>query len=332
MRIVLLVRTILALTVLGAPRPGQARTGDEDRPPTSLTGLLADVADAPPACEKVGAGFPWCLPEFQPERFLENLSVFGGLDGSKGPEDLGITADFGIRTGVNWGYPLWEELGLGIQAGTALNYSLSATKVLESIDGTHDRTQSFTTLGLFQRSQCGVNWGVVYDFLYEDYYQNLFLGQWRGQISYAPNDANEVGVWAALADHGDGASVAGVPFSLKPITQVNLFYRHTWTLGAETGFWVGWADEHSKFVYVLPGMKPVFNAVVFGADLQVPLNRWLAIYGEANFVTPNDTGTVTAILGFAFYPGGQAAAATRSRFSPLLSLGGNTNFEVDARR
>src|SRR5688500_8090579 len=82
--------------------------------------------------------------------FLENLSVFGGLDGAKEPADAGINANFGYRLGVNWGLPVLESVGLGVQVGSAINYTRTAVRVLRFVDGTVDHTQSFTTFGLFQ--------------------------------------------------------------------------------------------------------------------------------------------------------------------------------------
>jgi hypothetical protein len=263
---------------------------------------------------------------------LDDLSLFLGLDGSKGPEDLGINANFGFRAAMNWGYPLWEDYGLGVQAGTALNYARTAVRVLRSIDGTRDRLQSFSTVGLFQRTSFGLNWGVVYDFLAEDYYQNIDLSQIRGQIGYNVSGSDEVGFWGALHTSEDAGAVADQSFTLKPINEVNLFWRHTWSTEAVTRLWVGLAEEHGRFVFVAPGNSPVHHPVVFGADLYVPLNEHFALFGEANFITPNDTGTVTATMGFVFYPGGGARQASRSRFAPLLPLANNPSFAVDLQQ
>jgi hypothetical protein len=76
----------------------------------------------------------------------------------------------------------------------------------------------------------------------------------------------------------------------------------------------------------------VRNAFVYGADLQMPLNNWIAIYGEANFITPASSGTVDAYLGFVFYPGGGARNALQKRFAPLLPTASNTSFAVDLPR
>jgi hypothetical protein len=294
--------------------------------------------EAPPTINLLDALPP--PPDIDPEdksrsptlSLVENLSVFLGLDGAKGPDDLGINANFGLRSHVNWGYPIWERYGLGVQLGTAINYSPSAVKVLEAINGTNERTQSFTTVGLFQRTDCGLKWGVVYDFLFEHYYQEIGLGQWRGQAGYEFRPADEAGAWFTIPDHGDHASVGKTDFGLEPIWQGNLYYRHTWSSQVDTRFWVGLAQRHSKFNLVLPGNTPVHDAFVFGADLQVPLNDWLALFGEANFITPNDTGTVTATLGVAVYPGTKAAGASHRRFAPLLPVANNPSFAVDVDR
>jgi hypothetical protein len=262
---------------------------------------------------------------------LENLSGFLGLDGSKGPEDLGINANFGFRGALNWGYPVWEQVGLGVQLGTAINYSETAVRVLRSIDGVRDRFQSFTTLGLFQRTDFGLSWGFVHDWLSEHYYAGIDVGQWRAQIGYALCCHDELGVWGAWRDRGDSATVDGESFNLRPISQANFFWKHIWENDAVTRMWVGVADSHGRFVLVAPGNTPVHHPFVFGADLYVPLTEHLAIFGEANFITPNDTGTVTATLGFAFFPGG-AHHAVRSRFAPLLPLANNPTFALDLRQ
>src|SRR5205823_6085906 len=46
---------------------------------------------------------------------LDNFYVFGGLDGAKEPEDLGVNANFGARLHFNWGIPVWQEAGVGLQ-------------------------------------------------------------------------------------------------------------------------------------------------------------------------------------------------------------------------
>jgi hypothetical protein len=271
-------------------------------------------------------------PDAPPEKVLDNLSVFLGLAGSKQPQDAGINANFGGRLAINEGLPLLKNWGVGLQIGTAVDYSAGAVHVLDQIDGTTDRWQSFTTVGLFQRTSGGFNWGVVYDFQYERYFDRFDLGQWRGQVGYAFNDSNEVGLRGALRDHGDSGTLAKQTVHLEPITQGTIYWRHTWATLVDTSFWVGMAERHHRVVFVFPDNSSSHDVFVFGADLRVPLNDHFALFGSANFLTPNDTGTVDAYLGIEFYPGGGVRAACRHRFAPLLPVAGNPEFSVDLSR
>ena len=264
--------------------------------------------------------------------WADNLSLFLGLNGSKGPERPGHQRQLRLPHRYQLGRAGVEEYGLGVQLGTSLNYSRTAVRVLRAIDGTRDRWENFSTGGVFQRAPCGFNWGLVYDYVDERYYDHLDLGQWRGQVGYNVTANDEVGIWGAWREHGDATAVADEAFSLEPILQGNLFWRHTWPNEAVTRLWVGVAEEHGRFLLVAPGEPPVHHPVVFGADVYVPLNDYLSLYGEANFITPNDTGTVTASFGFAFYPGGGARAASRSRFAPYLPLANNPSFAIDLQQ
>jgi hypothetical protein len=263
---------------------------------------------------------------------LDNLSAFGGLQGAKEPQDLGVNANFGFRGAVNWAYPIpgLGDYGLAVQTGTSLNYSENAVRVLRGVDGTRDRLQSFTTVGLFQRTSLGFLWGVGYDFLAEHYYQDLHLGQWRGQAGYAVGENDEVGFWGVLGGHSEDGFAAGQAVHLSPITQDYLYWRHVWPREVVTRFWGGLAAGHGRFVLTSPGESTVHYPFAFGADLFVPLNDRWALWGEANFITPNDTGTVTATLGIAYCFGG-TTNASRGRFAPLLPVANNNSFPVDLR-
>lgn len=290
--------------------------------PPPIGGDVFHLSSLPENADPHGPRHPgWC----------DDLSLFLGLDGSKAPEDLGVNANFGLRGAFNWELPIWENRGLGVQVGSAVNYANNALPVLKAVNGTTDRVQSFTTVGLFQRTDFGLNWGVGYDFLAEDYYRSLTFGQWRGQIGHQIGPDNEVGIWTAIRSFGDNARVAGQSFRLKPITQGNLFWRHVWGNESVTRLWVGLAEEHGRFLLGAPARATAHHPFTFGADLYVPLTDHFALFGEANFITPNDTGTVTATLGVAFYPGGRAKSAGRSRFAPLLPVANNTTFAIDVQ-
>jgi hypothetical protein len=74
---------------------------------------------------------------------------------------------------------------------------------------------------------------------------------------------------------------------------------------------------------------PQEETVLLGADIYVPLNDYLALYGESNLMMPADTGAVDAFLGVELFPAGNASLRRRTRFSPLLPVAASTSFSVD---
>ncbi len=261
----------------------------------------------------------------------DNFAIAGGLDGAKEPLDLGINANFGMRFQAQWSFPIAEALGLGLQVGTAINHSSNAVRFLRGVDGTSEHTQYFTSIGAFQRSPFGINWGFVYDFRNDHYYANLFTTQMRAQVGVQVTPDDEFGVWGSWSDRNDSAVFAGRTLSIQSIAQTQVFWRHVWENNAMTRFWCGVGHEHGRFNILLPAEPTVQNAFAFGAEVNIPLSKYVSIYGEANFITPNDTGTVTAFLGLAFYPGGSAIDSTRNRFAPYLPVANHTNFPLDVR-
>lgn len=263
---------------------------------------------------------------------LQNMTFFLGLDGSKQPQDFGINAQFGGRTAFNWGIPLVESQGLGIQLGTAIDATADAVQVVQRTQGSSGRTQNFTTVGLFQRMGSGVRWGCVYDFLYENYYDTFHLGQWRIDLSYQFSPRNTLGVWTALRNHKSDGAYGAVPITLVPITQTNVYFNHIWCNNAQTMLWAGLASSHGQVNGVLGDLPRLDNRFTFGSQLSIPLTDSLAIFGQGNFITPASSGTVDSYLGFVFIPGGGLLRSCGSSFLPLQTVGAPTNFAVDLRR
>ena len=262
---------------------------------------------------------------------LDTLSLFGGLEGSKQPQDFGVNANFGSRWAANWGFPLLAEYGIGVQMGTSINQTDNAVQVFERVGSSSTRTQSFSTVGIFQRYDRW-RWAMGYDFLYESYFDQFFLGQWRGRGGYAVTDNDEVGIWCTIAQQHDSGKFLTIPVTLTPLTQGSIYWQHQWQAGTRTMAWMGVSEGHGQVNLALGDLKRTGSQFVFGAEIDVPLNRYLAIYGQANFISPVDSGTVDSYLGIAFYPGGHAFPVTRSPFAPLLALANSTMFATDLRR
>jgi hypothetical protein len=267
-----------------------------------------------------------------PDGPFDNLSFFVGPDGSKQPQDLGINANMGIRLSANWGFPILRSANLGAQVGIGFNASDAAVHVLDQIDGTSRRTQTFLTLGVFQRPTDRLNWGLVYDGLREHYYDNFNLGQLRGQVGIGLTSDDEVGAWFTRGVKGDEGAMGGTAVHVDPITQINGYTRHTWANAAQTTVWVGVAEGHHEVVWVFPDNSENKHVLVYGAQLYFPLSEKFAVTGAANLVTPTATGTVDAYLGVAFFPGRGALRASSNRFAPLAPVGNNPEMPVNLHR
>jgi hypothetical protein len=263
---------------------------------------------------------------------FENLSLFVGPDGSKQPQDLGINANMGIRFAANWGFPLVERLNLGAQVGAASDVSNNAVNVLGQINGPSHRTQTFLTLGVFQRPGLRWNWGLAYDAEFERYYDNFRLGQWRGQAGYNVTSNNEVGAWFTKAAQGGSGYMGTTAVHLDPITQVNGYTRHTWANLAQTTVWLGMANAHNGVVWVFPANPRDTHVLVYGAELSMPLSDRFAVTGSANFISPASTGTVDAFLGLTFYPGRSSLRAAHNTFTPIVPVANNPTMAINLRR
>lgn len=287
---------------------------------------------------------PWPGDPFEPEQpsaivtleepgwsLTDTLTIFAGLDGSKQPKDYGINASFGGRLSANVGIPIAEEYGLGLQIGTAINYSDNAVAVMAAVDGRRERYQSFTTIGLFQRRDSGFEWALAYDYLFENYYDDITLSQFRSRVTQQVGTSNKFGVLGIWSWDDDRANVMGTSVLLRPIDQISAVWNHTWESGIETELWGGVALGHGKVVGVFGGNPAIETSPVFGAMLHAPLNDWLAIYGQGNFILPSDSGTVDAYLGFVVYFD-KPVRVRNSRYSPVFDVANNTSFAVDLRQ
>jgi hypothetical protein len=263
---------------------------------------------------------------------LDNLSFFVGPDGSKQPQDLGINANMGVRASANWGVPLSEAAKLGAQIGVGYNASDAAVHVLDQITSTSSRRQTFVTAGLFERPTSRINWGLVYDAVFEHYYDDFQISQVRGQVGFGVTKDNELGVWFTKRAKGDDGQMAGTPVRLDAISQVNAYTRHTWANAAQTMVWLGVASGHDDVVWVFPANPRDTNVIVYGAQLFFPLSEKFAVTGAANLVTPTATGTVDAYLGVAFYPGRGAMRAAHNTFAPVLPVANNPEMAINLHR
>jgi len=257
-------------------------------------------------------------------------TVFAGVDGSKQPQDFGVNADVGGQFRINWIKPL-NDNGLGLQIGTSLVSTSNAVRVYELLGENGGRVQSYTTVGLFQRYDNGWHWGVGYDYLYQESFDQFSLGQVRGRIGKKLDCRNEIGVNVALPTQSDEGvfSFGNQRVRLDPIAQGYVYWRRAWESGTQTTLWMGLAEGHGEHNAVTGFSPPNDEVFLFGADILSPLNDYVAVYGETNLMMPSDTGTVDAFLGIEIFPWGGAYTARRARYSAVLPVAAAPSFSVD---
>ncbi len=237
-------------------------------------------------------------------RFLalisRNLTVDAGVEGFKGPVDFGLVGNFGFHEGMNWGiaaFPWWE---IGGQFGfEAVNSDFHDNEVVSGA-----REQFFLTAGLFHRAgKCGgLQYGVVYDYLRDDYFQQRRrrAASRRDQLLRRVRARDRVQGRGRLdrrrqRDH----SQRGVPRSTA--RPVHLFLSPAVSSGRQLprlGGFTGRTDG------------------IFGDDFRIPISNYVAIESDFNYIIPHECSDLGSreswniSMSLVFYLGGAHSAAT----------------------
>ncbi len=310
---------------LGTTIPDQGQGGAAT--PAAAPAAQA-AADSKACCDEPGCG-----------GWFDNMYYFAATDAWKGMVDDDIHSNFGFRAGVNLGVPLpyLECHGIGGQIGlSGAMYDLHGRSAVGGAsENSSIERQLFLTTGVFQRADlCGdcpqpVSWGVAFDYMVSDNIgeesDEIHLGQWRGQIGYALDATNEVGLMASLGDDDDDMESAGV--EVHPINQVSAFYHRKWCNLADTRTYIGLAEEPGEFV--------------IGSNGEVPLSSCLSLFGGFHYILPGTSGgaggsefaedTWNVSVGMAYYPGGNAQTTTVAgrKWMPLLPVADNGSFALE---
>ena len=270
-------KTVLVLTALGAISLLQATRASFGRDCAMPQSLL----DGGPGDAGSPAGQPTNIAPVMAGNILEgecstcgsmfhglfdNVSFFGGLDGSKQPQDFGVNAEFGGRASVNWGIPLVESIGLAPNWAPHSTRPATRSRSCRAHSAKRDGRRVIRPWACSTRLESGFNWGFVYDFMHENYYDSFSLGQWRIDLSYQVTQNTSFGIWSAISSQSESGHYTTIPVTLTPITQANLYWSQTWNGGVQTMIWGGWADGHGQVNVVLGDLPRIENPFVFGTD------------------------------------------------------------------
>jgi hypothetical protein len=256
----------------------------------------------------------WCHQDA-----FRDLSVYGGVQGFKGPIDNGINGDFGFHTGFNWGVPLWGCAGIGAQIGAEIDQSDFAPNATPY---TEHRQQYFITTGLFYRPtrECGWQGGLVWDYLDDEYYDAITVGQMRGNLSYVV-DWSEFGFEFAAEVHSNYHPADDTLY--RPVDLYTVYYGRRLRNGGQVKAFAGLADG--------------LGAIV-GTNLDIAISDSFSLEGEFAYIIADKVaaGSVpgeTANIAFSvvWHPGCHARDTFDSAYRPLFNVADNSSLIVNRR-
>jgi len=271
--------------------------------------------------------FNWCRYEF-----------FAGVQGHTGPlnhiainspngSDQTGSGSFGFYEGFNRGKSMDQLLGLDIATqigvrGTQNNLSGTAFT-------TDTRHQVFVTAGFFRRVDYGVQYGLVLDYMNQDWYFQSNSLQLRGELSWRSRECDTYGFqfMGGVREETTTASIideTGSPLStqigIKPTDQYRFFYRRPLARNGQYDLMVGWTDNQDGLL---------------GACFNLPLNHHCSLSSGATYLIPYE-GTNTGgyaeenwniSMGLVYRPGGPRGCGRYCK--PLFDVADNGTFMLD---
>ena len=264
-------------------------------------------------------------------RWYRDFTASAGITSFTNATDLGINGNFGTNEYLNWAMPFWNAFGVGWQVGwrgTQTNFQPASLEVGQTTLEKNARTQNFITTGFFTRAfeGRGLQGGAVYDYLSDNWFDNVDVSQIRAEISYVWG-YHEIGFWGA-ANLGDQTGLFG------PISRQNGVAS---TLDLYTGFYrLQFGDANEWKVW---GGATSENDGIIGSLVRAPMGRSLALEGTFTYVIPGKTQTIDILPGGAvsqfspaawnlgvnvvFYPAGRSRRSLASPYRPLFDVADN---------
>jgi len=205
---------------------------------------------------------------------------------------------------------------LPVFTGLGLSGQLGARAIQANGNGagftTDTRNQTFVTAGAFRRVDYGLQFGVVFDYLNEDWYFNSNFGQVRGEIGWVGTYGNLLG-FRFTSGTSKGPDVAQQvqiqnvvntinpplsPFTtFVPLDTYRFFYRqHFAQTGAIVEGFGGFSGQSQGLL---------------GADMWVPITEHILLRTNATLLIDDSDGSDANVdegwnvsAGLVFYPKG----------------------------
>lgn len=206
----------------------------------------------------------------------ENLEISAGVAGFKGTLDAGRNGNFGFQYGANMGVPLFPHWGIGGQIGVrgvSVNYEGQQTTGPYVEDS---RDQVFSTIGIFHHAtDCNPwNWGVVYDQLHDEYWDEFDFGQVRAELGFVTHHCNEFGFMITNSTkESDGQYDGWIDETFDTHDQYAFYFRRYLCHDGEVRGWVGLTGDGDGIV---------------GGDFSIPISDRFSFEANFNYLIPDN--------------------------------------------
>ena len=225
-------------------------------------------------------------------RILREAEYFGGAQAFQtssflipGTNERIGDCSFGFYTGLNLGLPL-RQLTCGLVSG---QFGVRTVQSDYSGDlfSSDNRDQLFLTTGFYRRVDYGLQFGVVMDYLRENWFTDTEVIQMRGDLAWVYPTGSAFGFRFTknVQDWVSDGVVDGTSFSdLRTGTynQSRFYWRNGCVNGGWADFFLGWTDE---------------SHVVGGVEYDIPLTETWAINSGFTYLFPRDNPEATSFAG-----------------------------------
>ena len=185
-------------------------------------------------------------------------------------------SNFGFYGGFNFGVPLCR-LTCGVLSG-----QIGLRSVQTNFSGNEftneSRDQLFVTAGLYRRVDYGLQFGVVGDYLQDEFYGDAGLSQIRADLGWVYAGGNIFGFRYAGAQDNDVISgiFNGNDFTGQNVRvhdQYRFYYRSNGPNGGYGELFAGWTED---------------NQTILGLDFDVPISEKIAIETNLTYFFNDD--------------------------------------------
>ena len=185
-------------------------------------------------------------------------------------------SNFGFYGGFNFGVPLCR-LTCGVLSG-----QIGLRSVQTNFSGNEftneSRDQLFVTAGLYRRVDYGLQFGVVGDYLQDEFYGDAGLSQIRADLGWVYAGGNIFGFRYAGAQDNDVISgiFNGNDFTGQNVRvhdQYRFYYRSNGPNGGYGELFAGWTED---------------NQTILGFDFDVPVSEKIAIETNLTYFFNDD--------------------------------------------